>query len=286
MRRNLYKIIVAALLIALFYAVKIYRSPAPFLTSVTSPKQSEGGLKIHFLDVGQGDATLIQTPENKLILVDGGPDGKVLMSRLSPFFLFGECKLEAIILTHPDSDHEAGLLEALKRCQVNQVFANTTNCTLFNCQQFNALNAHVTSIYQNDRYEIGTLGITVLNPPRTQNLNDNDTNSDSVVTELEFGQARVLLTGDATIQNLKNIPEESITILKVPHHGSVNNFDPTLWEEIRPQLAVVSVGKNNYGQPSPKVLGEATILGTKVLRTDEVGDVNVDLGIDGNWVLE
>lgn len=283
----MYKVAFATLLITLFYAVKIYQKPSllPKLppttqTSITRP------LSIHFLNVGQGDATLIQTPENKLILVDGGPDGKVLMSRLSPFFLFGECKLEAIILTHPDSDHEAGLLEALKRCQVNQVFANTTNCTLFNCQQFNALSVKVTSIYQNDRYEIGMLVITVLNPPRTQNLNDNDTNSDSVVTELTFGSSHVLLTGDATIKNLKNIPLGSITILKVPHHGSVNNFDPALWEEIRPQLAVVSVGKNNYGQPSPKVLGEATILGTKILRTDEQGNIDVSLRLDGSWSLE
>ena len=251
---------------------------------------------LHFLDVGQGDATLIQTPENKLILVDGGPDGKVLISKLSQFFLDGQCRLEAIVLTHPDLDHEAGLLEALKRCEVKTVVANTANCEAFNCKQFNGLLdprssargglSGMTGAVVGDVFEIGAVTLTVLNPPSYQNFNDENTNDDSIVLLLTYGSYKALLTGDAENKTFDRLSSLSnLSLLKVPHHGSGNNFDAAVWEHLRPEGAGISVGKNNYGHPSDKVLGEATVLGTRVLRTDQVGDVTIQVNESGRYKI-
>jgi len=289
MRKYIPRLLLALLAVILFYTYRFYTLPHP----------APGQLLLHFLDVGQGDATIIQTPENRLILVDGGPDGKVLMSKLSQFFLSGQCRLEAVVLTHPDMDHEAGLLEALSRCEVKTVIANTAKCEALNCVSFQnsaTRKAKVTAAFAGDVWQIGDLSFRVLSPPPYQDFNDSNTNNDSLVLLLTYGNYQALLTGDAgngtfsrILSEQKSITNNQLSMvnaLKVPHHGSANNFDQTVWEQLRPEVAVVSVGKNNYGQPSEKVLGEAAILGTKLLRTDQAGDITISASRDGKWAIK
>jgi len=220
------------------------------------------------------------------------------MNKLSQFDLFGRCHLEAVVLTHPDSDHAAGLLEVLKRCQIKTIIANTASCSLFNCQKFNELapKNKLTTAFLNDSFEISGIAMRVLNPPASQNLSDDNTNDDSIVLDLSYHKFDALLMGDMNpsrlvgeglvpSRNLREPTRDSPTILlKVPHHGSLNNFDATFWEALRPQIAIISVGKNNYGQPADKVLGTAAVLGAKVLRTDTLGDIKISVNPQGQIV--
>jgi len=271
-----------------------------FVYKFSNIPHADGQLKMYFLDVGQGDATLLQTPEDKLILVDGGPDGKVLMSQLARFFPFGNCKLEAVVLTHPDSDHENGLLEVLKRCEVETVIANTEKCTLENCVAFvgatrgspaGGSRPAPTGATIDDIFQIGNVTLSVLNPPPYQDFSDSSTNDDSIVMDVEFNGFHALLTGDAEKSTLDRIHRGDvynalkIDVLKVPHHGSFNNFDEAFWEAAKPEVAIVSVGQNSYGHPSPKVLSAVTAMGVKTLRTDEVGTIEVDVETSGNWKI-
>ncbi len=210
-------------------------------------------LHVVFCNVGQGDATLIYKGTNQL-LVDGGPDDKVLdcLSRHMPFY---DRRVEAVVLTHDNSDHSKGLT--------------------YVAQRYSSLYFE-PKLVSGNMVKIGQLKYKVIWPDARVSGTDtiSTDNNLGIVGEITYGNFRVLMAADTATENYN--PEPGISVLKVPHHGSQTGITKQWIEEARPGLAVISVGKGNrYGQPSPDVMSWLAEAGVKTMRTDTEGEVEV-----------
>lgn len=219
-------------------------------------------LHLIFCDVGQGDAILL-TYNQTQILIDGGPDNKVL-SCLSDHLPFWDRQLEAVFLTHPDSDHLNGLLGVFKRYQVQYFFSNFKIEGLLKAR----------ALGKGDKVKIGLLQFLVLWPEKAE-IKSKNINDDSLVLEFEFGQLKVFLSGDITQKIEEKIKVNKVDILKVAHHGSKNSTSEDFLMKIKPQLAVISVGKNRFGHPAPETLERLLKRQIKILRTDQEQDIEI-----------
>ena len=240
-------------------------------------------LQIVFLDVGQGDSILISEGSNQ-ILIDGGKDGKLLLEKLGKYIPFWDRNIEMIVATHPDQDHIGGLIDVLKSYRVDSVLETNAQSE---SETYKKLEEDVTA--ENAQKIEAKKGVTIKFPngaiadvlfpidslPETI---DNASNDHSVVAKLIYGENSFLFTGDlpTTSENeilAKNIDVKA-NILKVAHHGSKYATSNAFIEAIKPQDAIISVGKNNqYGHPNQEVLDRLTQHGIKIIRTDEGGDV-------------
>ena len=244
-------------------------------------------------DVGQGDAILLVNGANQ-ILIDGGPDNSVLncLGRHMPFW---DRKIEMVVLTHPQSDHFTGLIEVFRRYQVDVYLANATD-NLGN-EGYQVLKKEVGSRgvkavgpYAGQQMRLGLIYLDILNPTggfESKNLNDW-----SVVAELRFGSFRAFFTGDIEgsmdvklLEQLALSEVERVDYLKVNHHGSKNGLTNELLEVLRPKVAVISAGKNNhYGHPHQEILEMLKDANAKILRTDQLGDVEIISDGKSYWV--
>jgi len=237
----------------------------------------DDNLHIIACDVGQGDAILV-TYKNIQILTDGGPDSKVLdcLSRHVPFW---DRDIELVILTHPDADHATGLISVIKRYNVDSILMNSKDPG--------------TDVYRLLESEVGSLGVRVVNPKEGMSLrvdliyldilsrfdeNNTDTNYNSIVYKLEFGHFSGLFTGDIPIEVSDELAGRmgKVNYIKIPHHGSANGMTNNLLKAVMPKIAVISVGaKNMWGFPAQSVLQILEDNNIQVLRTDQMGDVEV-----------
>ncbi len=255
---------------------------------VSSPQSSR--LSVTFLDVGQGDAILVESPSGNRILIDGGPSGSALSAALGRSIPFYERDLDLIILTHPQADHAGGLPEALERYNVGAFLTN-------NLDSDSAAIAHLEAsliqsgvpILRAERGQSIDLGggamLTLLNPAPNSEFSEGDLNDRSLVARLTYENVSMLLTGDlgaegeAALESLGTDLES--TVLKVGHHGSRTSTTTEFLDRVDPSLAVISVGASNrFGHPAPEVLGR--LEEQTVFRTDQNGDVTVYT--DGNQV--
>ncbi len=242
--------------------------------------------RIIFLDVGQGDAILIITSSGKNILIDGGPDKRIIY-KLDQYIPFYKRKIDLMILTHPDPDHLNGLVEVLKRYKVDQVFYNGVKDESLIYLEFlkiieeKKIKKEIVYSEKNFIFQEGkeNVQLEILYPIRdlTGKSFKND-NEASIVLKLIFGKIKILLTGDAT----KSVENELISynpakleaeILKVSHHGAKDATSLEFLEKIKPNYAIISVGKNRFGHPSLRVLKNLEKIGAKILRTDQLGDI-------------
>ncbi len=219
-------------------------------------------LHLIFCDVGQGDAVLITYGQTQ-ILIDGGPDNKVL-SCLSEYLPFWDRQLEAVFLTHPDTDHLNGLLTVFQRYQVKYFFSNFKIEGIMKAK----------SLQKGDKVKIGLLQFLTLWPD-SKEIPSKDINENSLVLEMVFGKFKVFLPGDITQKIEEKIDINSVDILKVAHHGSKNSTGENLLDKIKPQLAVISVGENRFGHPAEETLERLLKSQIKVLRTDEQQDIEI-----------
>lgn len=244
---------------------------------------SQGGyLKFQVFDIGQGDAIYMRTPEGNDILVDGGP-GDAVLSKLGRTLPYGDRKIELIVLTHPHADHVSGLVEVLKHYHVGAVmlpeveYETATYAAFLNLVKEKGVKIVRPKLGQRIFLDSAVV-LDILYPVVGYFENaPNDINDASVVARLSLGQSQILLTGDAgkTIENFllkANLPI-SAEILKVGHHGSRHSTSGSFVEKIKPDYAVVSVGKNSYGHPHPEAVSALGQIKTQILRTDEAGDV-------------
>lgn len=250
---------------------------------ISSPKETKPltNFKIIFLDVGQGDATLIKTPLGKNILIDGGPDRGIIY-KLDQYLDFYKRKIDLMILTHPDPDHLNGLVEVLKRYRVGEVFYNGVNDESLTYKEFLRLVKE-----KEIKNEIVWLGkkiivdggqIIFLYPFESlANQNLKNDNEGSLVFAFSYGQTKILFTGDATKRVEEKLKEKDINlkadILKVAHHGSKDSSGLEFLEKVKPIYAIISVGKNKFGHPSLRVLKNLEKINSKILRTDQLGDI-------------
>lgn len=262
----------------------LFIPPPPKLVESENLKKlvESENLKIIFLDVGQGDATLIQTSNQQNILIDGGPD-KGIIYKLDQYLPFYQRRIDLMILTHPDPDHLNGLIEVLNRYQVKSFLFNGVFDESIDYQNFlrkiDEKGIKKEIAWQKGRINFQDGYLEFLFP--LENLtgksfkNDNEA---SIVLKLIVGQIKILLTGDATKAVEKQLIKENIDlsadILKVAHHGSRDSTGLEFLEKVQPKYAVISVGKNNkFGHPTLRVLKNLKKIGAKILRTDELGDI-------------
>jgi competence protein ComEC len=239
-----------------------------------APIGGPGLLEVTALDIGQGDAILVTTPGGQRFLFDGGPSGIELARELGAALPHWERRFEAVLLTHPDHDHVAGLPGALRRFRVKKVYTTGAAANTEAFLAFDRRAAATNRLAAGDRFEADGVTFEVLWPPAglgTARLNDT-----SLVVRITYGETSFLLTGDLEAAAQRRLLAETSvasTVLKVPHHGSKTSAREFL-EAVGAQVAVVSVGAGNrYGHPSPEVL--AWLDGSIILRTDVDGRVTV-----------
>lgn len=244
-----------------------------------------GRLELHFLNVGQGDALLIQTSEGRNILIDGGPDNAVLYE-LGEYLPFYGRQIDLMVLTHPHADHLAGLVEILKRYQVNKILTTDVSYGSAEYEKWLAvIKEKNIPVEIADHQGIMPLGgqakFFILFPDVSlRDKKIKNVNNGSIVIKLMDGDSTALLTGDfEDEEDLVGKFDLAAQILKAGHHGSDNANNPKFLAAVLPEYAVISSGKNKFGHPNPKTVKNLEDLGAKVLRTDQLG--NIDFVSDG-----
>ena len=259
------------------------------LTAFALARAPDGRLHLITLDVGQGDAILVESPSGKTILVDGGPHPDLTLRRLAEELPLQAWTLDVVILSHPHEDHVAGLVEVLRRYEVGTVLEaghpyDSATYPRF-LAEVAADGAQLVLARTGQRVDIGD-GVTfeVLYPSAVDAaapLPEGDINNASVVGVLRFGGFSALLTGDAELPVERLLigrdALQPVTMLKVGHHGSHSSTSPALLAAVRPMIATISTGTGNaYGHPAPETLQAlADAPGVTVYRTDQHGTVDV-----------
>lgn len=246
------------------------------------------------LDVGQGDAILIQTADGQDILIDGGPSARVVQSvsrKLGP----GNRELELVILTHPDSDHLRGLVSVLDRIPVRQLLVSNVESSTetYHAWQLEIAEHQtpVRTVTQGETLSIGnSTTLQALWPPADWKERGvgTATNDGSLSFKITCAGSTLVSTGDASEsveeQILQSGIDISATLLKVGHHGSRTSTDHDFLQAVHPDVAVISVGKTNrYGHPHPTVLQRLEVEGVRVFRTDQLGPIKLHSDGQGGW---
>jgi competence protein ComEC len=267
------------------------------LTSVAAITMPDDELHVSFLDVGQGDAILIQRG-NQQVLIDGGPSPQALARELGERMPFWDRTIELVVLTHPHEDHLSGLVEVLERYTVKQVLYPDLDYDSSLYDEWRRLIAEkaIASTWAQAGQEIdlgeGTT-MSVLHPPAALfDGTDSDLNNNSTVLRLSCGRVSFLLTGDieweAEFSLIAEGAELGCTVLKVAHSGSLSSTTTDFLAAANPRVAVISAGEANpYGHPHDEVLErlEAFWDGEgKIFRTDEQGTIEFITDGEELWV--
>jgi competence protein ComEC len=239
--------------------------------------------KVVFFNIGEGNSTLIETPHRSQILIDGGPSSRII-SLLGSELPFYDHHLDAIVVTHYDSDHFYGIVEVLKRYQVDEIFLppSVKEETNLVSELKNILSRRQMKVIQADSesdFALDGAGFDFLSPlPQMaqENLSENDM---SLILHIAYQSFDLLAMGDASSlveeRFLSDWPP--VEVLQVAHHGSATSTSLAFLEQIRPKLAVISVGRNNYGHPTQAVLSRLQQAGVKTVRTDQLGTIKLFL---------
>jgi competence protein ComEC len=239
-----------------------------------------------FIDVGQGDSTLIQSPSGATVLVDGGVDERVLEADLRGR---GLRYIDAVVVSHPDADHIGGLKGAFDTCDIGVMVSPATDGGGLYADLLGRAEDAGTPVRvmrQGDRLCLGGLELHALSPPRElpEGLSVNEA---SLVLRALAPGLSLLLTGDVEEEGEAMLMEggESLRcdLLKVPHHGGYTEGDDRFFSHIKPKIAVISVGEGNrFGHPSMATVDSLRRAGAAVYRTDLCGDIVIDV-IDGGY---
>ncbi len=257
-------------------------------------------LRVTFIDVGEGDSCLIQTPGGKNILIDGGRGykGKDVLPFLKKK---GIRRIDTLVATHPDMDHIGGFLAVLDSdIKIDKVLDSGHRGTSYTYQDFLLKVAERKNVkyYQPRAHQVLDWGeglkVQVLSPAHLfRNANDS-----SIVIKLTYGRTSFLFTGDAgypaedeMIANFGGGLKS--TILKAGHHGSKTSSSSSFLNYVRPRIAIISVGHNSYGHPDPGVLNRLKEIGAKIYGTGKVPEHpeltsygNITIATDGKkcWI--
>ncbi len=271
--------------------------------------------KLHIVvcDVGQGDAIFIRTPNGSDILVDAGPDDKVL-SCLAKHMPFWDRDLELVILTHPHADHFIGLFSVLKSYKVKSFATeDLKNKTLGFGELIQMIKNQAIPtrfVFAGDKFRLKDGVMLEIVGPTQEFLSQTSPGGTigesgefaSVLSLIRYGKFSALLTGDSQALELeeaisdptsprlrgasKRQATSSLSVLQIPHHGSKSRLNAEILDVLQPKLAVISVGaRNKYAHPAPFTLGLLKDKNIKTLRTDQNGEVEV-VSDGKNFALE
>ena len=264
------------------------------LVSITIATLPDTKLHVSFLDVGQGDAILIQQG-NQQVLVDGGPSPQAINLELGKRMPFWDRTIELVILTHPDADHLTGLVEVLKRYRVEEIvypdFPSDQPLYTEWQQIIKDKKINITLAKTGQQISLGNgVRIDVLNPTLPPSF-EAGSDDNGVVARLSIGKTSFLFTADISGQAefalIARRADINCTVLKVAHHGSESSTTAEFLSVVKPQIAVISVGKDNkYGHPTPETLErlDAGVGENNIYRTDELGTVEFITDGERLWV--
>ena len=241
-------------------------------------------LTVYFLDVGQGDAIFIDSPQHGRVLVDGGANRKVL-SELGNILPFADKRIDVVVETHPDKDHIGGLPEVISRYEVGMFLEPGV-------ESENAIDDELKKrVRQKDIPDVlarrGMVlnfgdGVKLIMLFPTQDVTNWETNRASIVAKLVYGDKSFLLTGDSPIpiENvLVNLDPKILDsdVLKAGHHGSKTSTSLEYAQAVSPEYAVISAGKDNsYGHPHQEVLDILEKVGAKIVSTADSGTLKFE----------
>ena len=247
------------------------------LTGIT-PTEAASNVKVHFINVGQGDSILIQTP-NENVLIDGGGKGKG--DEVVAYLKKQKVKtLNAVVSTHPDADHIGGLAYIIKNTKVKTVYAPKVTHTTAAYKDF-------LKAVKNKGLKIKTAknGVKITTKAKNTSLKfiapikdyKNDLNNWSAVLLLKHNKKTFLFTGDAEEKAEKDMLAKKlitkVDVLKVGHHGAKTSTSAAFLKKAKPTYAVFSVGKNSYGHPTSTVINRLKSVKAKTYRTDKSGNI-------------
>ena len=249
-------------------------------------------LEVHFIDVGQGEAILIRSPSNETILIDAGPlsSGYKVTHYLEKLNIK---KIDRMIVTHMHQDHAGGLFHFLPQLQVETLYDNGADLSGNDIYEeyliiVRSLGIQRKTLKFGDRLQLNDLTLDVVSP--IDKLSG-DLNADSIVIRLRYGDINFLLAADLTKNGEKKIMDKGVHlkshVLKVGHHGACDATSETFLDAVRPDIAVLTVSKENrFGYPCKEVLQLLKKKNIRMIRTDLFGTVVIRS--DGNqiWICD
>ena len=246
----------------------------------------DGKLHVHFLDVGQGDATLIVTPNGKQIVIDGGPNVRAL-EHLGTYMPFFDRTIENLVLTHPDADHLTALPDILERYTVASItLAGTEKHTARYQSVLHQIETkNIPIVWSNPNLRITStdgVALEMIWPDAQSSVGIKNANDASVTLMLHYGDVRILFPGDIEewaekeiLASGKNIAAD---ILKVPHHGSRTSSSTGFLLAVQPTTAIVSAGADNrFGHPHPDVVQRYESMGIPIRNTAVEGTISLEI---------
>ncbi|MED3877231.1 MBL fold metallo-hydrolase [Lysinibacillus capsici] len=235
-------------------------------------------MQVHFIDVGQGDSILIESPSGKTMLIDGGVKGagQQIVSYLKEL---GINKLDIVVATHPDADHIGGLIPVLDNMTIEQFFDSGKVHT---SQTFEEMLTRIDE--KNIPYHVPKIGDDIefdkdVNV-KVLNANDQatDNNDASIVLKMTYGNVSFLLTGDAGVALEKEMLQYDVkaTVLKAGHHGSNTSSSEEFIQAVKPEVTILSYGEDNkYGHPHAEIVDRLQAIGSKIYATADLGTITV-----------
>ncbi len=260
------------------------------IVSALFKQPPKNGINIYFLDVGQGDAILIQKDDYQ-ILIDGGPDDKVL-TELAKAMPLSDRKIEVVVLTHPHADHLVGLNLILNRYQVDQIYSSGV---LGTSDQYLSFLGKI----KNEKIKFAVPSKKELFVPFEQatfqflwpgddykEREASNLNNSSIVAKFCYQEDCALFTGDIEAEEQEKMLDYykdnteilQANIYKFPHHGSSTGANDSFFIAVSPFWSIISCGKNNsYGHPNKEALDLINKNHSEVLRTDQIGVIKFEV---------
>ncbi|MCA9383132.1 MBL fold metallo-hydrolase [Candidatus Dojkabacteria bacterium] len=255
-------------------------------------RYSDNILSVYYLDIGQGDSSLIVTPDSIDILIDAGPDKEVVYE-LSKVLNHENRKIELLVLTHNDYDHIGGVIELLERYEIGMIIADFENYnSIYAERMYEIIREKEIPLYLADSESDMQIGCCVymdfLWPLKDSNFHDLSANDSSISVNIAYNDIDFLFDGDLSFEyeeRMLNGRTREIEVLQVSHHGSKTGTSLEFLELTKPNIAIISAGKDNkFGHPHQEVLDALSQYAVEVIRTDQLGSIRVSSdGID-YWV--
>ncbi|MBP9763238.1 MAG: MBL fold metallo-hydrolase [Candidatus Pacebacteria bacterium] len=241
--------------------------------------ENKGNLKVSFLDVGQGDSIFIEAPNKMQIIIDTGPNAKVLQSLNDQISFFDE-SIDAVVLTHPDLDHIGGTIDLFNSYDVPLImFATSTKETDATIEISN-LDVERREVKDGDIIMLDSeknIYLEILSPDNEKI--SVDSNDQSIVAKLIYGETCFILTGDASKEVEMKIVKKygdkiKCDVLKVGHHGSHTSSEEKFVGFVSPKFAIISAGKDNkYGHPHKETIDTLLKFNVEILNTADLGNI-------------
>ncbi|MGF7185468.1 competence protein ComEC [Desulfitispora alkaliphila] len=269
------------------------------LLIVTPAQPAQNYLQVTVLDVGQGDAIHVRTPEGKNMLVDGGgvrgSSFDVGERVLIPYLRSeGVNKIDLLVNTHGHYDHTAGLIAVLESFEVKEALISPVPASTETYERFLdlLLEAQVPTtmaVRGQKIYLDSEIDIEVIHPGENPSYSNAELNNSSVVLRIVYGEQAVLLTGDIELEAMGEIARLPMdigsNIYKVSHHGSRTGLEESFLDAIDTQVGIISTGPNPFGHPHPELINELEQRDIKVYRTDQEGAITVKI-TPSSYVIE